>query len=99
MMSSGGSGVAPGQSLFWPSSLVARLWARQDLNLQPTDYESAALTGLSYGPDYSEGTGHGHLYGSSDGVRIYSQLGVEHPRSGLVDVTAWPFRASRAHAV
>ena len=25
-------------------------WARQDLNLQPTDYESAALTGLSYGP-------------------------------------------------
>ena len=28
-----------------------RLWARQDLNLQPTDYESAALTGLSYGPE------------------------------------------------
>jgi hypothetical protein len=26
------------------------MWARQDLNLQPTDYESAALTGLSYGP-------------------------------------------------
>ena len=26
------------------------LWARQDLNLQPTDYESAALTRLSYGP-------------------------------------------------
>ena len=26
-------------------------WARQDLNLQPTDYESAALTGLSYGPE------------------------------------------------
>ncbi len=25
-------------------------WARQDLNLQPTDYESAALTRLSYGP-------------------------------------------------
>ncbi len=27
-----------------------KLWARQDLNLQPTDYESAALTRLSYGP-------------------------------------------------
>jgi hypothetical protein len=27
------------------------MWARQDLNLQPTDYESAALTGLSYGPE------------------------------------------------
>ena len=26
-------------------------WARQDLNLQPTDYESAALTELSYGPE------------------------------------------------
>jgi hypothetical protein len=30
--------------------LVMVLWARQDLNLQPTDYESAALTRLSYGP-------------------------------------------------
>jgi hypothetical protein len=29
---------------------VVVLWARQDLNLQPTDYESAALTRLSYGP-------------------------------------------------
>ena len=25
-------------------------WARQDLNLQPMDYESTALTRLSYGP-------------------------------------------------
>ena len=33
-----------------PFPLVGRLWARQDLNLQPTDYESAALTRLSYGP-------------------------------------------------
>ena len=31
---------------------VGGLWARQDLNLQPTDYESAALTRLSYGPPY-----------------------------------------------
>ncbi len=31
--------------------LVGGLWARQDLNLQPTDYESAALTRLSYEPD------------------------------------------------
>ncbi len=29
-------------------------WARQDLNLQPTDYESAALTRLSYGPRSSK---------------------------------------------
>ncbi len=34
----------------WPFPLVVVLWARQDLNLQPTDYESAALTRLSYGP-------------------------------------------------
>jgi hypothetical protein len=26
------------------------LWAREDSNLRPTDYESAALTRLSYGP-------------------------------------------------
>ena len=32
----------------YPMGLVQ--WARQDLNLQPTDYESAALTELSYGP-------------------------------------------------
>ena len=25
-------------------------WAHQDLNLRPADYESAALTMLSYGP-------------------------------------------------
>ena len=31
-------------------------WARQDLNLQPTDYESAALTRLSYEPETSHGT-------------------------------------------
>jgi hypothetical protein len=29
---------------FQPFLLVMVLWARQDLNLQPTDYESAALT-------------------------------------------------------
>jgi hypothetical protein len=33
-----------------PAEQGFRLWARQDLNLQPTDYESAALTRLSYGP-------------------------------------------------
>ena len=32
------------------ADLAFQLWARQDLNLQPTDYESAALTRLSYGP-------------------------------------------------
>jgi hypothetical protein len=35
---------------FWTSPLPTVWWARQDLNLQPTDYESAALTRLSYGP-------------------------------------------------
>ena len=42
-------------------SLVVVRWARQDLNLQPTDYESAALTRLSYGPvsrpEYRANTG------------------------------------------
>ncbi len=28
-------------------------WAQLDLNQQPTDYESAALTKLSYGPQNS----------------------------------------------
>ncbi len=28
-----------------------KIWAREDSNLQPTDYESAALP-LSYGPGY-----------------------------------------------
>ena len=27
------------------------LWAQRDLNPRPTDYESAALTKLSYGPE------------------------------------------------
>ena len=35
---------------FWLKPKGRLRWARQDLNLQPTDYESAALTGLSYGP-------------------------------------------------
>ena len=35
---------------FWAFPQASGLWARQDLNLQPTDYESAALTWLSYGP-------------------------------------------------
>ena len=33
-------------------------WAHQDLNLGPIDYESTALTGLSYGPGYDTS----HLY-------------------------------------
>ena len=42
---------------FRPFPLVMVWWARQDLNLQPTDYESAALTRLSYGPLSRQGTG------------------------------------------
>ncbi len=39
-------------------------WARQDLNLQPTDYESAALTRLSYGPQlFPTGEANGHKTG------------------------------------
>ena len=46
-MRASGSGTESDECSF---PLVDELWARQDLNLQPTDYESAALTGLSYGP-------------------------------------------------
>ena len=35
---------------FLDISPVGKLWARQASNLQPTDYESGALTRLSYGP-------------------------------------------------
>ena len=33
---------------FRPFSQVVALWARQDLNLQPTDYESVYLTALTW---------------------------------------------------
>ena len=62
-----------GDTPFWTRACCPGLrtgeWARQDLNLQPTDYESAALTGLSYGPGHSEGTDRGRLLGPSDGVQ------------------------------
>ncbi len=36
--------------LNWGHNPWSAWWAWQDLNLQPTDYESAALTELSYRP-------------------------------------------------
>ena len=38
-------------SFYRKELLVVRFWAQQDLNLRPADYESAALTKLSYGPE------------------------------------------------
>ena len=52
-MSAPAEGTPHSPDRFWPGHDEAPLgvwWARQDLNLQPTDYESAALTRLSYGP-------------------------------------------------
>ncbi len=37
-------GLSQVNRTFWQFSQVVSWWARQDLNLQPTDYESAALT-------------------------------------------------------
>ena len=51
MRSDGGQTLRPRRVM---GSCDVSLWARQDSNLQPTDYESAALTRLSYGPQLAE---------------------------------------------
>jgi hypothetical protein len=51
-------------------------WARQDSNLGPTDYESAALTMLSYGPCEE-------LYGETSGRSPPQPPTVSEPASNL----------------